>query len=86
MIRAAKEEAKQRPALIAQGTTPIYAQGWITARRWEDAKLNVVPVTGADMPEDATLKDMREMDASGERMDPELVRAEIKKIVDRLDF
>lgn len=36
IIEAAKTEAKYRPDQIARGRTPIYAQGWITARRWED--------------------------------------------------
>ena len=33
---AAESEAKRRPAKKLAGSTPIYAQGWISARRWED--------------------------------------------------
>ena len=33
---AAEKEAIARPGLITAGRTPIFAQGWITARRWED--------------------------------------------------
>ncbi len=33
---AASREAANRPNLIAQGTKPKWAQGWISARRWED--------------------------------------------------
>jgi len=33
---AAEIEAKQRSALIAKGRTPKMAQGWLSARRWED--------------------------------------------------
>ena len=36
IIAAAKTEAKNRPELQSQGKTPKWAQGWITARRWED--------------------------------------------------
>jgi len=33
----AKNEALRRQRVLDSGRTPIYAQGWITARRWEDA-------------------------------------------------
>lgn len=36
IIDAAAKEAKSRRELIARGQTPKWAQGWITARRWED--------------------------------------------------
>lgn len=36
IVSAAKREAKNRPQLVAGGRTPKWAQGWITARRWED--------------------------------------------------
>ncbi|MFA7290592.1 MAG: hypothetical protein WC055_17110, partial [Melioribacteraceae bacterium] len=36
---AAESEAKQRINLESKGLTPIWAQGWITARRWEDESL-----------------------------------------------
>lgn len=36
IIEAAKREAARRPAIIAEGRTPKWAQGWISGRRWED--------------------------------------------------
>jgi hypothetical protein len=36
ILEAATREAMQRPALEAAGKTPKMAQGWLTARRWED--------------------------------------------------
>ena len=36
VITAAEAEASRRPEVIAQGHTPKMAQGWLTARRWED--------------------------------------------------
>lgn len=36
IFSAAEQEAKCRMDLIANGKTPKMAQGWITARRWED--------------------------------------------------
>ena len=36
IISAAKNEAANRPAVIAKGNSPKWAQGWLTARRWED--------------------------------------------------
>lgn len=36
IIEAAKREASERSAQIAKGHTPKWAQGWLTARRWED--------------------------------------------------
>ena len=36
ICESAKREASARQGLIDQGRTPIYAQGWLTARRWED--------------------------------------------------
>jgi hypothetical protein len=36
IIEAAKQEAIRRPELLSQNKTPKMAQGWITARRWED--------------------------------------------------
>ena len=34
--RAAAEYARRRPALVAAGSTPKMAQGWLADRRWED--------------------------------------------------
>lgn len=33
---AARQEAANRPQVEARGGTPKWAQGWLTARRWED--------------------------------------------------
>ena len=39
VVRAAGKEAARRPHLVASGMTPIYAQGWISGRRYEDEDL-----------------------------------------------
>ena len=39
VMRGAAKEAQRRPHLIADGQTPIYAQGWLTQRRYEDEDL-----------------------------------------------
>jgi phage replication O-like protein O len=39
VMAAAAKEAQRRPHLIADGQTPIYAQGWLTQRRYEDEGL-----------------------------------------------
>lgn len=36
ICEAAKTESDNRPELINKGSTPMFAQGWLTARRWED--------------------------------------------------
>lgn len=36
IIAAAKREAKGRAQVIAKNGSPKWAQGWLTARRWED--------------------------------------------------
>jgi hypothetical protein len=36
ICKAAKLEASTRRERIERGQTPIYAQGWLSARRWED--------------------------------------------------
>lgn len=36
IIAAAKLEAAKRQSLVDQGRTPIYPQGWLSGRRWED--------------------------------------------------
>lgn len=43
IIEGARGEAARRPALIASGKTPKMAQGWLTARRWEDEPLQASP-------------------------------------------
>lgn len=39
ILRAAEIEAKRRPTLVAMGRTPIYPEGWLSQRRWEDEGL-----------------------------------------------
>ena len=36
---AAQRESSGRHALVISGKTPIMAQGWLTARRWEDEEI-----------------------------------------------
>lgn len=36
IVAAAEREAANRPQLVSRGGTPKWAQGWLTARRWED--------------------------------------------------
>jgi phage replication O-like protein O len=36
ITEAAKKEAEGRPGIVACGRTPIFAQGWLAGRRWED--------------------------------------------------
>lgn len=39
VMRGAAKEAARRPHLIAKGGTPMYAQGWLSQRRFEDETL-----------------------------------------------
>jgi phage replication O-like protein O len=39
VLHAAALEADRRPSLLAKGHTPIYAQGWLSQRRFEDESL-----------------------------------------------
>jgi phage replication O-like protein O len=39
VLSAAKQEAARRPHMLAKGSTPKYAQGWLTDRRFEDESL-----------------------------------------------
>lgn len=43
ILSAARKEAERRPEVVSAGRTPIYAQGWITGRRWEDEELSEAP-------------------------------------------
>lgn len=55
IIKAAKSEAQNRPALLTNNRTPKWAQGWITERRWEDEPPSVqlaVTVVPAESAED----------------------------------
>lgn len=36
IIKGAKTECRNRPEIIAKGSTPKMGQGWLTGRRWED--------------------------------------------------
>lgn len=48
VMAAAAKEAQRRPHLIADGQTPIYAQGWLTQRRYEDEDLLAWEVFSAE--------------------------------------
>lgn len=39
ILRAAEIEARRRPTLVATGRTPMYPEGWLSQRRWEDEGL-----------------------------------------------
>jgi hypothetical protein len=41
ILVAAEFEALQRPAKVAIGTTPIYPEGWLSGRRWEDESVDL---------------------------------------------
>lgn len=43
ILLSAKNEAKKRPDLIQQGKIPKMAQGWLSAKRWEDESYNPEP-------------------------------------------
>lgn len=47
IVGAAKQEAMRRPDLRATGKTPKMAQGWLSARRWED-EMPAVSVSNAE--------------------------------------
>ena len=36
IVSAARKESERRPETVLQGTTPIMAQGWLNARRYDD--------------------------------------------------
>jgi len=48
IIRAATAEAMRRPGLIAEKRTPIYPQGWLSGRRWEDEAYQQPPPDGGN--------------------------------------
>lgn len=39
ILRAAEIEARRRPTFVASGLTPIYPEGWLSQRRFEDEAL-----------------------------------------------
>ena len=43
ILSAARKEAERRQEIVSAGRTPIYAQGWISGRRWEDEELSEAP-------------------------------------------
>lgn len=57
IVTAASAEAANRHALIDQGHTPKWAQGWISGRRWEDKAVQTRELT----PEERTARDLAEM-------------------------
>lgn len=40
IIEGAEATARDRPDMVKAGRTPIYAQGWLSSRRWEDETSN----------------------------------------------
>lgn len=46
IVQAAAIEARLRPALVARGGSPKWAQGWVSARRYEDEALQPAPPKG----------------------------------------
>lgn len=62
IVAAAEREAKARAELRKQGRTPIMAQGWLTARRWEDEHPAGMVSPASSVDWDALLKEAREHD------------------------
>jgi DNA-binding transcriptional MocR family regulator len=61
---AAKKEAQRRPGKITAGQTPIFAQGWLTARRWEDEEENInnqIDTDGSQAAKERMLQTQREL-------------------------
>ena len=61
IVAAARREAAARQSLVAAGKSPKWAQGWITARRWEDdqdagRELSVEEQTALDLEEARRIK------------------------------
>jgi hypothetical protein len=54
IVKAAEVEASHRPEVIAANRTPQYAQGWVTARRWEDDIQPIAVVPTVKAPEEIT--------------------------------
>lgn len=46
ILKGAEKEAKRRPSLLANKQTPKMAQGWLSARRWEDELHDEVDSSG----------------------------------------
>jgi hypothetical protein len=54
VVTAAAKEAQRRPHLVAAGKTPMYAQGWLSQRRYNDEDL---ATWGAFSPEQQAFVD-----------------------------
>lgn len=52
ICNAATREARARPSMVADGRTPKMAQGWLSARRWEDEVFDLP--TELDQPKPQT--------------------------------
>jgi len=53
IFEAAKIEAERRPELIAKGSSPKWAQGWLTERRWEDEIYQPQGTNHVETPEES---------------------------------
>jgi hypothetical protein len=51
ILAKAKLEAAERAAVIADNRTPIFAQGWITGRRWEDETAEIKSLSWSERRE-----------------------------------
>lgn len=71
ILRAAAFEASQRPAKLQANLTPIYAEGWLTARRWED-----------EVPDMRAAQQNRLAGPSEVQTDRQKVRAALQNITD----
>lgn len=49
---AAKVESSNRSKIIANGATPIFPQGWLTARRWEDEQTPLTSSNSNELPKE----------------------------------
>jgi hypothetical protein len=54
ILAGAEREAAARPALVKQGRTPKYPEGWLRDERWQDE-----PPINSDAAEQARLNEMR---------------------------
>ncbi|MDE7241604.1 helix-turn-helix domain-containing protein [Desulfovibrio sp.] len=54
---AARQEAQARREIEARGGTPKWAQGWLTARRWEDYEPSKPPPARLSAPAEHSLTD-----------------------------
>ena len=54
---AARQEAQARREIEARGGTPKWAQGWLTARRWEDYEPSKPPPSRRAAPPEDSLTD-----------------------------